>query len=485
MLSERLIELGLRQSKSDPCLFLKEDAEDLLTVNVHVDDCCCTYSNEQQYREFRRQLEEEFKISKSDDSNTFLGMVIERLSEKGPIYIHQGPYITDILARFKHTDCKVAATPAEPGLKLSKTQMPTTEAGKAAMKGTPYRQLVGALLYLANCTRPDIAQAVSSCARFGSNPGPIHWKALKHVLRYLKGTRGHGIVYGKPFAEGIPHNDIHGYVDGDWGGDPDDRRSTTGYIYMSYGGPICWRSKKQASTALSSCESEYMAASEAAKEAVWLTRLYKDDLKIEDVSLETKGDLTEKEYEGAKPLTVFEDNIGCISMSKNPVMHRTSKHIEIRYHFVRERVQDGSLKLVFIPSSENIADIPTKATRRHVFLYLRDKVMLDPGLGPKKEPGRAMLAMTETKEIEEDLHAHWKVAFPEQADSFNPQCLMLAVVRPDIDRDEPPSEPADDAEEDFLRAIEKHAMTEGQTFSPSWEGEPIYDDERPSATSYM
>ena len=111
--------------------------------------------------------------------------------------------------------------------------------------------------------------------------------------------------------------------------------------------------------------------------------------------------------------------------------------------------------------------------------------MLDPGLGPKKEPGRAMLAMTETKEIEEDLHAHWKVAFPEQADSFNPQCLMLAVVRPDIDRDEPSSEPADDAEEDFLRAIEKHAMTEGQTFSPSWEGEPIYDDERPSATSYM
>ena len=255
-------------------------------------------------------------------------------------------------------------------------------------------------------------------------------------------------------------------MDGDWGGDPDDRRSTTGYIYMSYGGPICWRSKKQASTALSSCESEYMAASEAAKEAVWLTRLYKDDLKIEDVSLETKGDLTEKEYEGAKPLTVFEDNIGCISMSKNPVMHRTSKHIEIRYHFVRERVQDGSLKLVFIPSSENIADILTKATRRHVFLYLRDKVMLDPGLGPKKEPGRAMLAMTETKEIEEDLHAHWKVAFPEQADSFNPQCLMLAVVRPDIDRDEPPSEPADDAEEDFLCAIEKHATIEPRTFSP-------------------
>ena len=108
---------------------------------------------------------------------------------------------------------------------------------------------------------------------------------------------------------------------------------------------------------------------------MWLTRLLKEDLKIKDISLETRGDLTEKEYQGAKPLTVFEDNIGCIQLSKNPVSHRSSKHIEIRYHFVRERVQDGSLKLVFIPSSENIADVLTKSTRRHTFLYLRDKVM--------------------------------------------------------------------------------------------------------------
>ena len=119
-------------------------------------------------------------------------------------------------------------------------------------------------------------------------------------------------------------------------------------------------------------------SSEAAKEAIWLTRLYKQDLRIEDVSLETKGDLTEKEYSGARPLTVFEDNVGCISLSKNPVMHKSSKHIEIRYHFVRERVRDGSLKLVYIPSSENLADILTKSTRKHTFIYLRDKIMCDP-----------------------------------------------------------------------------------------------------------
>ena len=442
LLSSKLKAMGLRQSKADPCLFLKGQGADLMTLNVHVDDCCVTYSNERQYRDFRCRLEKEFQISKSDDSNTFLGMVIERLGERGPIYIHQRPYITDILARFKHTDCKVASTAAEPGLKLSKAQMPTTDAAKSAMKGTPYKQLVGALLYLANCTRPDIAQAVSSCARFAGNPGPVHWKALKHVLRYLKGTQGLGIVFGKRFAEGIPHNDVHGYVDGDWGGDPDDRRSTTGFVYMSFGGPICWRSKKQASTALSSCESEYMAASEAAKEAIWLTRLYQEDLGIADVSLETKGDLTESEYEGAKPLTVFEDNVGCINMSKNPVMHRASKHIEIRYHFVRERVRDGSLKLVFIPSSENVADILTKPTRRQVFLYLRNKIMHDPSMGVKQEPARVMLVRTLSDGAAEGASEH-----PETA------------------------------EEDFLRAVEAHLLH--RPFYPTWEGETAYCDEIP------
>ena len=385
LLHKKMTELGMRQSVADPCLYLNDEDDEIMTANVHVDDCCICYSSEEKYQRFRKRLEKEFQISKSDDSNSFLGMIIERIDvdkhgPNGPVLIHQRPYLEDILSRYNHQDCKPAATPSEPGLKLSKEQMPTTAEEKAEMKDVPYRQCVGALLYLANCTRPDIAHAVGTCARFASNPGRVHWKALKHVLRYLAGTRDMGIAFGKKLSEGIPHNCIHGYVDGDWGGDTDDRRSTTGYVYVSYGGPVSWRSKKQASTALSSCESEYMAASEAAKEAVWLTRLLKEDLKLEDVSLETRGDLTEKEYQGAKPLTVFEDNVGCIGLSKNPVSHRTSKHIEIRYHFVRERVQDGSLKLVFIPSSENIADVLTKSTRKHTFLYLRDKFMYSPSI---------------------------------------------------------------------------------------------------------
>ena len=390
--------MGLRRSSADPCLYLHDSDGHLMTISVHVDDLCITYDSEEKYQKFRKKLRSVFKISKSDDDNTFLGMVVERLEpekygDRGPVCIHQRPYIEDILAKYKHQECKAASTPSQIGVKLSKEQMPTDAKDIAEMKGVPYRQLVGALLYLATCTRPDLSYAIGACARYGSNLGKIHWSALKHILKYLAGTRDLGLVYGKQFAEDIPHNVVHGYVDGDWGGDVDTRRSTSGYIYMSYGGPISWRSKRQASTALSSCEAEYMSASFAAKEAIWLKRLYKD-LGLTDVSLVTKGDLSEKEHQGSKPLTVFEDNIGCIHLSKNPVSHKSSKHIEIRYHFVRERVRDGSLKLVYIPSSENLADLLTKGTRKHVCEYLRGKILLNPHQGSidrktKKKGGRS------------------------------------------------------------------------------------------------
>lgn len=381
-LHEVLTKMGMRRSKADPCLYLRGQGQHALTVNVHVDDCCITYTKEQHYERFKGELEKTFELSTSDDKNVFLGMVIERLEpekfgNRGPIYIHQGPYVEEILARYRHLDCKYASTPMDPGLKLSKAQMPTTEEEKRKMASYPYKQLVGALLYLASCTRPDLAYSVGVCARFGSNPGMVHWQALKHTLRYLAGTRKLGLVYNHQPAEGVPQNCMHGYVDGDWGGDPDTRRSTSGYIYMSYGGPVSWSSKRQSSVSLSSCESEYYAAAEAAKESVWLIRLLQD-LGINDVSLETKGDLSEKEYMGEKPMTIFEDNVGCIHLSKNPVAHKSSKHIEIRYHFVRERVRDGTIKLVYIPSSENLADICTKSTRKGVFVYLRDKMMMAP-----------------------------------------------------------------------------------------------------------
>ena len=185
-------------------------------------------------------------LSSSDDDNSYLGIYIERLTD-GALQIHQRPYIEDVLARFKHSDAKPVATPMTHGLHLSKSQSPVTDEQRREMLGIPYRQLVGALLFLASCTRPDIAHAVSTLARFGSNPGPVHWTAAKHLLRYLAGTRHLCIVYGRPVAD-MHFCALHGNVDASWAEDPDDRRSTTGYNFVGWGGGISWRSMKQKSS---------------------------------------------------------------------------------------------------------------------------------------------------------------------------------------------------------------------------------------------
>ena len=150
--------------------------------------------------------------------------------------------------------------------------MPSLRRRKEGMVNVPYRQAVGSLMWLANGTRPDISQPLGACARFSANPGKAHWNALEWILRCLVGTKDLCIRYGRKIPD-MPFSPLHGNVDGSWGDDIDDRRSTTGHNFISYGGPIVWRSQKQKSVSLSSCESEHMAASEACKEAVWLARL--------------------------------------------------------------------------------------------------------------------------------------------------------------------------------------------------------------------
>src|SRR5258708_36996647 len=178
------------------------------------------------------------------------------------------------------------------------------------MATRPYRELVGALAWLALGTRPDIAFAASSLARFGHNPGRVHWEAAKRVLRYLKGTRGWRLILG-----GSPPQ-IAAYTDADWGSNRDDRRSIGAYIVRIGCGAVSWKSKKQTCVALSSTEAEYMALCRASKESVWMV----DFLNNLGVSLQG-------------PMVVNADNQGGIALAKNPVFHDCSKHIDIQYHF--------------------------------------------------------------------------------------------------------------------------------------------------------
>jgi hypothetical protein len=218
---------------------------------------------------------------------------------------------------------------------------------------TTYQSLIGSLLYAAMATRPDIAHAVGVLSRFNSAPNEAHMTAAKRVCRYLKGTNDLKLVYtGTIGCETI------GYSDADWASNIDDRHSTSGNLFMIAGAAVSWLSKRQATVALSTAEAEYVALTSAVQEAVWMRRL-----------LQSLG-------EEVKAVTINEDNQGSIKMSHNPVMHSRTKHIDIRYHYVRETVSDGIIALKYCPTKDMIADILTKPLGKGRFEILREKMGL-------------------------------------------------------------------------------------------------------------
>jgi hypothetical protein len=183
------------------------------------------------------------------------------------------------------------------------------------------------------------------------NPGPAHWQAVKRVMRYLQGTRDAAITFHRDAQP-----ELLCYVDADWAGDVDSRRSTTGYAFLLNGGPVCWESRRQKSVAMSSCEAEFIAAANAAKTNAWLRHLL-GELRVSSNEI---------------PTLFMEDNQGCIALVKNPIMGRSSKHIELRYHFVRDEYLKGNLEMQYCSTREQLADILTKSVDRTTFMKMRD-----------------------------------------------------------------------------------------------------------------
>jgi len=235
----------------------------------------------------------------------------------------------------------------EPCLKLSKTSTtPTVDA-------TAYRRIIGGLRYLVH-TWPDLAYAVGYLSRFMETPHEEHLVAVKRVLRYVAGTR-HQCLYYTRREEGRAR--LRGFSDADMAGDIDTRKSTTGIIFFLGGNIITWQSSKQKVVALSSCEAEYIAAATAACQGVWLARLVKDMTGVEP---------------GAPELKV--DNQSAIALSKNPVHHDRSKHIDTRFHYIRECIDENRIVLGHVSTEEQLADILTKALGRVRFLELRELI---------------------------------------------------------------------------------------------------------------
>ena len=344
--------LGFSRCAFDPCLYYRQRAETELYVTVYVDDLVMAGSSDAVIMEFKAELSARYDMKDLGEVQYVLSMEVSRDRAAGTIEVSQCKYITDVLRRFGMLECHAAPTPMDPAVKLVKAAS-TVGKAKAKAEDYPYQEVVGSLMYLMVTTRPDIAYAVSQLARYMSCHGPQHHEAAKRVLRYLKGTMTLGLTYGT--SKDLT---LQGFSDSDWGGNTETRRSTTGYAFMLAGGAVSWASKTQKTVALSSTEAEYMALTETAKEAIHLRQ-----------TCEFFG------FSATDPILLHEDNMGAKAMAENVITTSASKHINIRHHFIREKVADGDVMLVYVRTERQLADALTKALHKVTFLRLRGALL--------------------------------------------------------------------------------------------------------------
>jgi ABC-type molybdate transport system substrate-binding protein len=298
---------------------------------VYVDDLIVTGGNPDEISLFKRQMMMEFEMTDLGLLSCYLRIEVEQKEDY--ITVKQTRYARKVLEQFGMSDCNSTKFPMEPRCKLN------ADKGGPSVDSTEYRKMIGCLRYLLH-SRPDLSYSVGVASRFMENPTVMHAKAVKQILRYLKGTVDFGLVY----VQGGCADKLIGYSDSDHGGDTVERRSTGGMAFYLNENLLTWCSQKQKTVSLSSCESEFMAATAAAKQALWLRNL-----------------ISEITKQKPKPVTLFVDNNSAIALMKNPVFHGRSKHIDLKYHFIRECVERGQIVVKKVRTEEQKADVLTKA----------------------------------------------------------------------------------------------------------------------------
>jgi hypothetical protein len=341
--SSRLLELGFYGSKSDNSLFIYKSDSITIFALVYVDDIILTGSHTSAINELIHTLSRDFPMKDLGDLHYFLGVSVTRVTNG--LHLSQSRYISDILTRTKMSTAKPISSPMAANSSLSKFS------GSSFGDITLYRSTVGALQYL-SLTRPDIAFAVSKVSQFMHDPRDIHWSAVKRILRYLKFTIDHGLLIRK-----CSSTQLFAYSDADWAGCPDDRKSTSGYCVFLGSNILSWSSKKQPTVSRSSTEAEYKAVANAAAELLWIQALFRDL----GVFLQQAP-------------VLFCDNIGATYLTSNPAYHARTKHIEIDYHFVRDRVASKTLVVKFLSSKDQLADALTKPLASHRFHQLKSNL---------------------------------------------------------------------------------------------------------------
>ena len=331
--------LDFHKCSVDQAVFYKanKDKNEVTVVAVHVDDCTIAATNLKLIDEFKAGLRKHVEVTDLGELHWMLGVEIKRDRRAGTIHMSQRAYIDSILRRYNFDELKPLSMPMDPAIRLTADQAPATAAEHAIMRDKPYREAVGALNWATLATRPDIAFAVSTVARFAANPGIAHWEAVKRIYRYLAGTRDLWLTYGET------RRVLEGYADAD-GSMTEDRRAITGYAFLIDGGAVSWSSKRQEIVSLSTTESEYVAATHGMKEAIWLRSL-----------------LSELFEPIKPPTTLFSDNQAAIALTRDHQYHSRTKHIDVRYHFIRWVIEQGSLRLIYCPTDDMVADTLTKA----------------------------------------------------------------------------------------------------------------------------
>ena len=337
VLHQFLTSQGYIQSLSDYCLYVKICNGSKIIVLIWVDDLIIAASSHELLDTLKVSLAQSFKMKDLGKLSHFLGINFTVSDSK--VFMSQENYLTRVLERFNMLDCNPKSLPCDASV-LSET----TSSSTLLEDDKLYRQIVGSLIYAMSCTRPDLCYVVGKLSQKLSKPTNADLSLAKLVLRYIKGTLNYGLTFSKSRAD----LKITGYCDADYA-NSSDRKSISGYCFaLSETGPIIsWKSKKQQVIALSSCESEYISLAYATQEAVFLRQLYSDL---------TNSDTTS--------VTINCDNQGAIMLAKNPVFHQRSKHIDVKYHYIRSQIENGTIVLLYVPTAENVADVFTKPANK-------------------------------------------------------------------------------------------------------------------------
>ncbi|GJS40536.1 retrotransposon protein, putative, ty1-copia subclass [Tanacetum coccineum] len=340
---EEIKRFGFSQNLDEPCVYQKASGSNVTFLILYVDDIIIMGNHIPSLQSVKDYLGRCFSMKDLGEATFILGIKIYRDRSKRLIGLSQNAYMDKILKRYKMDNSKRGHIPMQERLDLNKSQGAQTPKEVNRMKNVPYASAVGSIMYAVRCTRPDVAFAQNLTSRFQQNPSELHWTAVKNILKYLRNTKDMFLVYG-----GNPSTElrVECYCDAGFETDRDDTKSQTGYVFVLNGGAVDWKSSKQSTIAMSATESEYIAASEAAMEAVWIRKFISGLGIVPTIN---------------EPINMYCDNSAAVHYANEPGVQRGARHYLRKYHYVRESVALGEIKILKVHTDNNLADPFTKA----------------------------------------------------------------------------------------------------------------------------